>query len=65
MVFFEPRHRHALASIGVTLQVLLYVQRDEVEPDAIKQLVHLAESDLPVHCFCQLDDHTLRLDWIS
>lgn len=30
------------------MQVLLYAQKDEVEPDAIKQLVHLAESALPV-----------------
>lgn len=30
------------------LQVLLYAQKEEVEPDAIKQLVHLAESALPV-----------------
>ena len=30
------------------IQVLLYAKKDEVEPDAIKQLVHLAESALPV-----------------
>lgn len=30
------------------LQVLLYAQKESVEPDAIKQLIHLAESPLPV-----------------
>lgn len=30
------------------LQVLLYAQKESVEPDAIQQLVHLAESPLPV-----------------
>lgn len=32
----------------VPLQVLLYAQKESVEPDAIKQLIHLAESPLPV-----------------
>ena len=29
-------------------QVLLYAQKEEVEKDAIQQLIHLAESALPV-----------------
>ena len=32
----------------MSLQVLLYAQKEAVEADAIKQLVHLAESPLPV-----------------
>ena len=37
-----PEHR------DLRVQVLLYAQREEVEPDAVKQLIHVAESALPV-----------------